>query len=315
MRRISRREACLLVFVGGAAASLAAACQSAGAPAATPAQQPTAGAANPLVKPRGSGAELTAVQASSELALGRNRFAIGLIDAQNQPITAGAVRLEFFKVQQGGAAQKRSEAPASFRTVGPSPSPSRGIWVANASFDEVGAWGAQVTLQRPGDSAPKVARMNFEVQSKFSAPGYGDPAPRSKTPTAADVGGDVARICSNTPPCELHSLSVAGALERGDKPLVVVFATPALCTSQLCAPELDAILQLHRTYGDRANFVHVEIYEYPFDGQREVSAVTEWGLPSEPWTFVVDRGGVVRDRFEGAAPPDELEPALQAVLT
>jgi peroxiredoxin len=236
---------------------------------------------------------------------------MGLIDAQNQPITTGSSRVEFFKVQQGGTAEKRSDASAVFRTVG---GPSRGIWVANTTFDEVGAWGAQVTLQRPGDATPKVARMSFEVQPKFSAPGYGDAAPRSQTPTAADVGGDVGRICSNAPPCELHQMSVAGALERGDKPLVVVFATPALCTSQLCAPELDAIVELHGRYADRANFVHVEIYEYPFDGQREASAVSEWNLPSEPWTFVIDRGGVVRDRFEGAAPPEELEPALQAVL-
>jgi peroxiredoxin len=308
MRPISRRQACLLVFIGGAA-SLVAACQPGAAPTAAP--KPTT-APNPLIKPRGSGAELTALQASSELALGRNRFAMGLIDAQNQPITTGTARVEFFKVQQGGTAEKRSDAPAVFRTVG---EPTRGIWVANTSFDEVGSWGAQVTLQRPGDASPKVARLSFDVQQKFSAPGYGDPAPRSKTPTAADVGGDVARICSNSPPCELHQVSVAGALEAADKPLVVVFATPALCTSQLCAPELDAIVQLHGTYADRANFVHVEIYEYPFDGQHEAGAVGEWNLPSEPWTFVVDRGGVVRDRFEGAAPTEELEPALQAVLT
>jgi hypothetical protein len=295
------------VWLVGGAASLAAACQSAGAPA----PKPTAAAApNPLVKPRGSGAELTALQASTELALGRNRFAMGLIDAQNQAITSGTAHVEFFKVQQGGTAEKRSDAPAVFRTVG---GPSRGIWVVNTSFDEVGPWGAQVSLQRPGDTTPKVARMSFDVQAKFSAPGYGDPAPRSNTPTTADT--DVSKICSNTPPCELHQLSVAGALEPGQKPLVVVFATPALCTSQLCAPELDAVVQLHTTYADRANFVHVEIYEYPFDGQHEVSTVSEWNLPSEPWTFVVDRTGVVRDRFEGAAPVEELEPALQSLLT
>jgi hypothetical protein len=44
-------------------------------------------------------------------------------------------------------------------------------------------------------------------------------------------------------------------------------------------------------------------------------AVDEWHLPSDPWTFVVDRTGIVRDRFEGAAPFDELEPALKQVLT
>ena len=50
-------------------------------------------------------------------------------------------------------------------------------------------------------------------------------------------------------------------------------------------------------------------------GQHVVKTVEEWHLPSDPWTFVVDRTGVVRDRFEGAAPIDELEPALKAVLS
>ena len=307
------RRAVLRLMIGGAALSVLAACQSSSQPVATPTAAPAANA-NPLVKPRASGAELTAVLASSELALGRNRFAIGLIDGQNQnqPITSGATRLEFFRVLAGGTAEKRFDADAIFRTVGGA---SRGIWVADASFDEVGNWGAQVSLQRPGDAAARVARLNFEVKPKFSAPGYGDAAPRSRSLTEADVGGDVSHICSNTPPCELHRLSVANALDAGQKPLVVVFATPALCTSQLCAPELDAIIQLQKSYGDRANVIHVEIYEYPFDGQRVSGAVQEWNLPSEPWAFIVDRGGVVRERFEGAAPVEELEPALESVLT
>jgi hypothetical protein len=29
----------------------------------------------------------------------------------------------------------------------------------------------------------------------------------------------------------------------------------------------------------------------------------------------VDKGGIVRDRFEGAAPFEELEPSLKSVLT
>jgi hypothetical protein len=42
--------------------------------------------------------------------------------------------------------------------------------------------------------------------------------------------------------------------------------------------------------------------------------VQEWGLLSEPWTFLVDRHGVVADKFEGPAPFAELEPALQKLL-
>lgn len=109
--------------------------------------------------------------------------------------------------------------------------------------------------------------------------------------------------------------SIAQALEPGQKPLVAAFATPALCTSATCGPELDAVLQLAKTYGEQANFIHVEIYQYPFDGSKVAAAVDEWHLPSDPWIFMIDRTGVVRDRFEGAAPFEELEPALKLLLT
>jgi hypothetical protein len=300
---LSRRQFALSL-AGGTIASLLAACQA--APAAPP---PTA--VNALVKPRASGAPLTAVQASSEIALGRNRFAIGLIDDKNQPVTAGTVSLEFFKLQSNGQAEKRADSPAVFRSVGGA---SKGIWVAPATFSEVGPWGAQITLNSGGGDSAKVARMNFSVQEKFSAPGYDDPAPRSASPTDRDVGGDTSHICSNSPPCDLHTISIADALQPGQKPLVVLFATPALCTSATCAPELQAVQQLHSTYAEQANFIHVEIYQYPFDGLHTAPTVDEWHLPSDPWTFIVDKGGMVRDRFEGAAPMEELEPSLKAVI-
>jgi hypothetical protein len=311
---VTRRQLTHVIF-GGAVASLLAACQTPGASAPKPTPVPTAAPAptqaNPLVKPRAaSGAELTAVLASSEVALGRNRFALGLIDARNQAVTAGNARVEFFKLLQNGTAEKRADATATFRSVGGA---SKGIWVSSATFPEAGGWGAQVTLEQ-GSDAPKVARLNFEVRPKFSAPGYGEPAVPSLSLTDRDVNGDTARICSNTPPCQLHSMTIAAALEGGQKPLVLLFSTPALCTSATCAPELEAIEQLNGTYSARANFIHVEIYQYPFGELKTAKTVDEWRLPSEPWTFIVDKAGLVRDRFEGAAPIEELEPSLNAVL-
>ena len=294
---------------GSIVASLAAAC-SAPAPQQPASTPQAANPSNPLIKPPATGAPLTAVQASSEIAVGRNRFAIGLIDQHNQPITSGNVNVEYFKVLANNQAEKRAESPAVFRSVGGA---SKGIWVAPAQFPETGSWGAQVTLEVGDGSEPKVARMGFSVQEKFSAPGYTDPAPRSASPTESDVGGDTSHICSNSPPCDLHSMSIADALQPGQKPLVVLFATPALCTSATCAPELQAVQQLHTAYAEQANFIHVEIYQYPFDGLHTAKTVDEWRLPSDPWTFVVDKSGIVRDRFEGAAPLEELEPSLKVL--
>jgi len=39
------------------------------------------------------------------------------------------------------------------------------------------------------------------------------------------------------------------------------------------------------------------------------------GEHPEPATFVVDKSGMVRDRLEGAAPVEELEPSLKALLS
>jgi hypothetical protein len=283
--------------------SVLAAC-STGTP--TPAPAPTV--SNPLVKPRANGADLTILRASSELAVGHNRFAIGLLDARNQAVTSGSVKIEFFKLKSDGTAEKKSDANAVFRTVGQ----AKGVWTSSAEFGETGPWGGQVTLQQ-GSDPPRTARLNFEVLPKFSTPGYNEPAVRSASLTERDTGGDLSKLCTNNPPCSLHKLSIAEALAPGQKPLLVTFATPALCTSATCGPELDAVLQLAQTYGERANFIHVEIYQYPFDGSRLASAVDEWHLPSDPWTFIVDRAGMVRDRFEGAAPADELEPSLASL--
>ena len=73
-------------------------------------------------------------------------------------------------------------------------------------------------------------------------------------------------------------------------------------------------------YAGQANFVHVEVYRDPHllnpaDPTRElVSAVDEWGLVSEPWTFVVGSDGRISDRFEQYVPPQVLEAALLAAI-
>jgi hypothetical protein len=36
----------------------------------------------------------------------------------------------------------------------------------------------------------------------------------------------------------------------------------------------------------------------------------EWGLRTEPWTFLVDDAGIIQARYEGGITLAELEPAL-----
>jgi hypothetical protein len=45
-----------------------------------------------------------------------------------------------------------------------------------------------------------------------------------------------------------------------------------------------------------------------------VQSVTDWGLPTEPYTFVVDGSGKLSAKFEGIVSADELTAAFDAVL-
>ena len=39
-----------------------------------------------------------------------------------------------------------------------------------------------------------------------------------------------------------------------------------------------------------------------------------FGLPTEPWTFLIDSDGVIQDRIEGAYGVFELEKAMRSIL-
>src|SRR5262245_52144539 len=135
-RTLSRRS--LLILAGGClAAGALAACQP---PAAPPPQaQPTP---SPLAKPTGP----TLILATSELVVGPNRFAIGMVDEANLPILDAKVTFGFYQLA-GDQATKRSEAPATFRWV---EQRAKGIYTAPVQFDAPGRWGVEADVQRDG---------------------------------------------------------------------------------------------------------------------------------------------------------------------
>lgn len=141
----------------------------------------------------------------------------------------------------------------------------------------------------------------------------GEQAPRSDTRTLDDAA--LEDLTSDPSPDEsFYEMTVAEAVESG--PSVLVFATPAWCTSQSCGPMLDQVQELVPEYPG-LNYVHVEVYENihvtdPLD-LVAVPAVTEWGLPSEPWLYVTDSDGTVTAAFEGAVSDAELRAALESV--
>ena len=111
----------------------------------------------------------------------------------------------------------------------------------------------------------------------------------------------------------------------GKKPVVLLFSTPALCQSRVCGPVNDIAEELKSERGDDAAWIHMEIFRNNEIGQGCLEGqtppeqcfrpqVTDYGLPTEPWLFTIDRRGRVAARLEGAFAKSELEQALDAAV-
>ncbi len=143
-------------------------------------------------------------------------------------------------------------------------------------------------------------------------PDVGDRAIRIHTQTAADVGGDLSKLSTRVPPpTEMLKTDFADVL--GKKPVVLLFATPALCQSRTCAPVVDIAEQVRATSGKGVTFIQQEIYNDNQVDKGFRAQVGAWRLPTEPWAFVIDRRGKISARFEGAFSVGELARAVEKV--
>lgn len=184
----------------------------------------------------------------------------------------------------------------------------RGLYVFNMDIPGPGTF--QVTLEGDVGELGPVGLVTVEDPQMVN---IGEPALPSETRTVP--GHDLTEITTDPEPDpSFYEMTVAEAVQSG--PSVIVFATPAWCTTQACGPLLDQVKALSSEYPE-LNYVHVEIYENinaaSFDELMVVPSVLDWGLPSEPWVFVTDANGVVTAAFEGVAQDSELAEAFADV--
>ncbi len=259
-----------------------------------------------------AGAEdtLQPVLATSEIVVGPNRIAIGLLE-NNVPLKdmAGTTMgVRYFQLD-GNTATPIGEEQAHYYGEGLG---ERGTFVLRPTFERAGAYGLELDIRRPGHE-PVQRRMSIEVTDEGAAPRIGTPAPRSDTPTTAGVA-DLGLLSSAAEPDpQLYELSVADAVSSG-KPSLILFATPGYCRTQVCGPGVDVLQQLVDRFGDAVAPVHVEVYKLPYENGLMVPAMREWNLQTEPWLFLVDRDGNIVDRFEGGITFQELEPEVEKLV-
>ena len=254
--------------------------------------------------------------ASSDLAVGSNRVAFGVIDPDAGAVhDADVVVSTFFLMPTGEQRGPVETVNAVFREWPVSP---RGVFTAQLEFDRAGAWGIGAVVTDV-DGAERTASVRVQVAESGTTPAIGAPAPRSVSKTLADVDGFERLTTDPQPDADLYGMTIDEALDAG-KPLLAVFSTPAYCQTATCGPQLAVVKDLKADYGDRASFIHIEVYDNPHEIEGDLNnavispTVKEWGLPSEPWTFVVDADGIIRAKFEAFTTRDELEAALVGAL-
>jgi hypothetical protein len=259
---------------------------------------------------------LVVLVASADLAVGANRFAFAVVDkASNQrldpsvpvqvgfspPVAAGATRIPLAASfvaapYHGDGLDTKDEAGGT---------DIHGVYVVDASFDVPGPdatpW---YVWAKAGD---QVGVSPIAVNAAAKVLDVGAPAPRSASPTdAAPMGVDP--ICTRSPACGLHSVSLADVI--GTKPVVVSFSTPARCTSRLCGPTLDMVVEQAAGYQDRVQFVHVEIYQNNSTTDL-IQTVSDWALPTEPWVFAIGKDGTIVARLDSAFDRSEITALIE----
>jgi hypothetical protein len=153
----------------------------------------------------------------------------------------------------------------------------------------------------------------FDVRATQAMPEVGAKAPSSRTPTLADA--PAAKLTTEQPPDrDLLRSSVAASL-AAHKPFVVTFATPKYCTSRVCGPVVDVVNAVRRQLASTGvRFIHVEVYTDNNPGKGYNRWMRQWGLTTEPWTFLVGRDGRIKAEFEGSVSADELANAVKSKL-
>lgn len=265
--------------------------------------------------------EIVAAPANFDLAVGEGqRFIVGLFTSERNLVVGGEVSLDFYFLgDEVGATSEdpvasttgtflavpgdEPDAGVTSPTVVP-PGQASGVYEAVVDFDRPGFWGVAVEAEVDGRTVSTTTP--FEVAAAHQVPDIGDPAPPVENalvgsdadPASIDsrARGDDAQV----PDPGLHATTVAESLESG-RPVVVVVSTPTYCVSQFCGPITETIEGLAGEYGDRADFVHLEVWQ-DFDDSELNAAAAEWIQTEdgggEPWVFAVGADGVIVDRWD-----------------
>lgn len=246
--------------------------------------------------------------ASTDLAVGRERFAFSILTPSGSLIQYAAASITFLDLDGANA----TPIATAVATYYPARLEAAGLYVAQVTFSKPGPWGAEITANLVDGHQILPQRVRFQVQANPKAVGTGALPPPTANRTLA-TQPDIHQLSSDpSPDTDFYRLTVDEAAASG-KPTVIVFATPGHCSSRICGPVLDEVKAVKAAMGDTVNFIHIEVYEQ-FDPLVPAGEMATWGLTTEPWVYVLGADGRVAERLEGSVTAAELGPILRRMI-
>ena len=248
---------------------------------------------------------------------GRNRLGFGVFTVDRDQLTDAEVAIYAAPGADGEAQgpfparveSLETEPAFTAENTANDPDAAKAVYVSEMPLDEPGEWRMIALVERDGEFAA-VQMPSAVVVRNDPVPDPGDRAPVVHTPTADDVA-NIQDIDTRIPPGTMHEDDLASVL--GKEPVILLFATPALCQSRVCGPVVDIAEQVKRDRPDDAAYIHMEIYNDNLANKGLRPQVEAYNLPTEPWLFAIDCEGKVDSRIEGAFSAAELNQAIDRI--
>jgi protein SCO1/2 len=251
--------------------------------------------------------------------VGANRLVMTVSDPQNRELALPGVTAHFtFRAADPAVPPIEVDGYFIWVSVG-----NKGAFVVDVTFPVRGEYTGTIAL-RKATGPIGGADFPFSVVDRGSTPAVGDPAPSIHTPTAGDpnAGSDLYGITTDVfPDPRFYQFSVDQLL-AAHRVFVLTFYSPAYCPTTACGPLLKNMKAIATEFPDVA-FVHVEPHvmtnyggrlmpDYA-TGQLEFNDLAKaYGIPVEPFVFVVDAQGRIAASFELIVGSDEIRAAIRA---
>ena len=267
-------------------------------------------------------AAINPIIVSSVASVGPSRVLFSLTDDNHRVINSPdiSVTAEFFALGRDPERPAATAEASHIDLLG-----DRGLYRTTVDLDCAGTWGIRLAASFP-DGSSATAMERIPVRAEGPTPAIGAPAPRSDSLTAV-TPEEVADVSTDPDPLPGSFERTVAEVVTSGQPSLVFFATPAFCSTGSCGPTMNVVKSVVADYADEVSYVNVEPYELQqtvnglqpvLDGDGRlvpVQAVLDYGIPVEPYLFLVDGDGNVFAKFEGVIGADELRLALEDVLS